>query len=69
VADIVDKRFVPGPTERLKKIELRTFNKFVMQIRLDIIQNYIFLNREVGHGKEAAFWHISVVYLILLIEL
>jgi len=38
VADVVD----PGPTEQLKKIELRTFNKFVMQIRLDIIQNYVF---------------------------
>ena len=37
VADIVDKHFVPGPTERLKKIELRTFNKFVIQIRLDIM--------------------------------
>jgi len=42
VADVVDKHFVPGPTEQLKKIELRTFNKFVMQIRLDIIQTCVF---------------------------
>jgi hypothetical protein len=58
VADIVDKHFVPGLTEWLKKIELQSFNKFVIQIRLGIIQKlYIFpkffLNHEVGHGKEA----------------
>ena len=32
MAELVDKHFVPGPTEWLKKIELRTFNKLMYRL-------------------------------------
>ena len=47
VAELVDKRFVPGPGGWKKPSYRLDY--------LDIIQNVFFLNHEVGHGKEAGF--------------